>query len=185
MHLDTCNRIFSWQAVHKTTQSWPGSPAGLVYHVLCQGDTPQCFFKVAKPSGSQLGVVLSARGQLAMMSAWHSQGGCGSSHCCHLLVRNQRSYKIPYNAQDSPHNKEDPAPNVRRAGDEKLVELRGRAGGSGLECADLHRVCLSGQGTQRCIDLSSSSDIGWCDCGQVTKPFPALVKQGRCLQSCM
>ena len=77
-----------------------------------------------------------------------------------------------------------PAPNVRRAGDEKPVVRRGRAGQSALECADLHSACLSGQGMQRCIDLSSSSDIGWCDCGQVTKPFPALVKQGKCLQFC-
>ena len=174
MHLDTCNRIFSWQAVHKTTQSWPGSPVGLVYHVLCQGDTPKCFFKVAKPTGSQLGVVLSARGQLAMMSACHSQGGCGSSHCCHLLVRNQRSYEMPYNAQDSPHNKEDPAPNVRRAGDEKLVKLRGRAGRRHWSALISTAFASLDRGRKDFIDLSS--DIGWCDCGQVTKPFPALIK---------
>ena len=59
-----------------------------VYHVLFQEDAPQGSFKIANPSGSQLGAVLSAGGQLAMMSGCHNQGeGC----CWHLVDTNQGS----------------------------------------------------------------------------------------------
>ena len=69
---------------------------------------------------------------------------------------------------------EDPAPNVRRAGDEKLVKLRGRAGRRHWSALISTAFASLDRGRKDFIDLSS--DIGWCDCGQVTKPFPALIK---------
>lgn len=47
-----------------------------VCHILFQEDAPQCSFKMANPSGSQLGVVLSAGGT-AGNDVWLSRPGRG------------------------------------------------------------------------------------------------------------
>lgn len=109
--------------VHATDFFFPGKlyikppraglslPQGYTDHVLCQGDTPRCSFKVANPGGSQLGVVSLPGDSPAIDVCLSQPGGLWFTATAAILKWLKTSGPTnTYNALDSPHNQRVPCP---------------------------------------------------------------------------